>query len=440
MSSNSTTPKSGHKAAKPAKPYEGYPLFAHNNGSWAKKIRGDIRYFGPWADPQKALQLYLDQRDDLKAGREPRSRNPEGLTVAGLVNRFLTHKRALIASGELSKRHFRDLYDTCAELVEEVGKRFATDLTADDFRKLRSALSKGRPCESPKGRRKASKDRGLVSLSNHIQRIRSVFKFGFDEGLLENIPRYGHAFQRPSAENIEKARNKIRARDGLRMLEAAELRTVIDAVGQPLKAWILLGINCGFGQSDLSSLDRGALDLTNAWCNHPRPKTGAARRAKLWPETVKAIREALVVRPAPENPDDDALVFLTRYGRQLTRIREKVSAEETNGVPEITYVRVDCVSQEFTKLLTRLKLKRHGLNFYSLRHAFETIASDFLDQPAINLVMGHRDSSMAARYREKIADARLERVADLVHAWLWPKAEADAIAANASPAEGQAAG
>ena len=65
-----------------------------------------------------------------------------------------------------------------------------------------------------------------------------------------------------------------------------------------------------------------------------------------------------------------------------------------------------------------LELKRPGLNFYALRHTFETIAGESMDQVAVNHIMGHVDNSMAAAYRERISDDRLRAVVEMVRGWL----------------------
>ena len=54
-------------ASKPKK-----PLTLHASGQWCKKILGKIHYFG--RDYDKVLNRWLDEKDDLLAGRLPRSR------------------------------------------------------------------------------------------------------------------------------------------------------------------------------------------------------------------------------------------------------------------------------------------------------------------------------------------------------------------------------
>src|SRR5262245_11842658 len=127
---DSTTPA---PSAKPSKPYPDFPLTAHPAGYWCKKIRGKLSYFGPWNDPDGALQKYLAQRDDLHAGRTPREASGE-LTVKDLCNRLLNAKQALLDVGELAPRTWADYKEVCDTLVSHFGKtRLVADLGPDDF-------------------------------------------------------------------------------------------------------------------------------------------------------------------------------------------------------------------------------------------------------------------------------------------------------------------
>lgn len=165
---------------------------------------------------------------------------------------------------------------------------------------------------------------------------------------------------------------------------------------------ILLGINCGFGNADCGKLPKDALDLAGGWVNFPRPKTGIPRRCPLWPETVAALRDALARRPEPKDPALAGLVFVTKYG--------KAWAKDGYESP---------VSQEMAKLLRSLGLRRPGLNFYALRHGFETVGGESRDQVAVDAIMGHVRDDMASVYRERVSDERLKAVTDHVHAWLF---------------------
>jgi integrase len=329
--------------AKPAKPRPDFPLFPHASGQWAKKIRGKMHYFGLWADPDAALARYLEQKDDLHAGRTPRP-EPGALTLKDACNAYLNHKQALLDSGELANRSWVEYKGTADLLVNTFGKqRLVADLGPDDFARLRN---------------KMAERWGPARLSSVIQRIRSVFKYALDAGLIERPMRFGPGFARPSAKTLR----LHRARRGLRMFEADEIRRMLDAAGVPLRAMILLGVNCGYGNADVGTLPLVALDLDAGWVRYPRPKTGIDRRAPLWPETVQALREVLARRPAPKDPGAANLVFVTRY-----------------GAPWAKTIEANPVSKETRKLLDALGIDGNR-SFYALRHTFETIGGEAKDQ------------------------------------------------------------
>jgi hypothetical protein len=90
------------RKAKIGKPRPDFPLFPHATGRWAKKVRSKFHYFGKLADDpdgQVALNVWLDQKDALLAGRTPGTK-VQGLTTYELVNRFLEAKSETIEAGK----------------------------------------------------------------------------------------------------------------------------------------------------------------------------------------------------------------------------------------------------------------------------------------------------------------------------------------------------
>jgi integrase len=371
---------------KPAKPYADFPLFAHATGRWTKKIRGQMHYFGPWSDPDTALAKYLEQKDALHAGRKPREASV-GTTIKELCNKFLNAKRALVESGELTNRSWQDYKGAGDLIVSHFRKgRLVGDLDPEDFAALRA---------------KMARKWGPVTLGNAVQRIRVIFKFAWDNGLIDRPVRYGQGFKRPSRKVVR----IDRAKKGPKLFTAEEVQRLLAAAGTSMRAMILLGINGGFGNADCGHLPLSAVDLEAGMIDFPRPKTGIARRCPLWNETVQAIREALANRPDHKKEEHARLVFITKYGLPWA----KDSADQT-------------LAKEFGKLLRTLHINaRKGLGFYALRHTFRTVADESKDQPAVDFIMGHEVPHMSAVYRETISDARLRDVTDHVRAWLFPE-------------------
>ena len=425
MAKSTRTNRSGKSSTvKPPKPYPDFPLGPHPSGTWQKKIAGKLYYFGRWGKVvngkmerlpgdgwQEALALYQAQRDDLYAGRKPRvklvkgklTQEADGLTIKALCNQFLTSMlRRLEAGRKMSPRMFDEYRATTDRLVAKFGSnRLVSDLRPSDFEALGTELGK---------------QYGPVRLGNEIQKVRTVFKYGFDNELVDKPVRYGTEFKKPDKSEVR----KNRAANGKRMFEAVPLRTLISAADGQLKAMILLGINCGFGQTDCASLPIDAIDLEKGWITFPRPKTGVARRCPLWPETIEALKTAIAERPKPKGDNDANLVFITKYGKRWVRT---IVREQTEQGPKHTPV--DAVGLEFRKLLKARELNRVGLGFYAIRHTFRTIADATQDFPAARLIMGHADGSIDDVYREHIDDCRLRTVVDYVHTWLFPPAKGE---------------
>jgi integrase len=132
-------------------------------------------------------------------------------------------------------------------------------------------------------------------------------------------------------------------------------------------------------------------------------------------------------RPAPKEPADSDLVFLTIQGNRYVRISPTRADANKFAV-------VNTVTARFAALLKQLKINgRKRLGFYTLRHNFETVAGGSKDQVAVDSLMGHVDNSMAARYRENISDDRLRAVVDVVHDWLFDGTKAAQAEGSAAP-------
>jgi integrase len=442
--SNTAKKKSKQKSGKTErvqKPYKDFPLTPHRaTNRWCKKKKHSEKgnvfyYFGPLDDWQGALAKYehdwpyIVQEIDPPETAEDDSLSSQAIDLSSSGNvdigvacyKFLELKKSALKSGEITSRSYKDYHETCRRITAAFGKRkLVVSLTPDDFLKFRTSISEVRR---------------PVAIGNEIQRVRMVFKFCLDNDLIVSPVRFGQGFKKPSKRVLRLKRQKRDAIHGKRMFKATELRHILNALdgkvlenGEPtgesekipadpvMKAAVLAGANCGFGQSDIANLPKTALDFESGWVDYPRPNTGVERRCPLWPETAEALKVAIQVRPKAKNPDDENMVFLTKYENRWVRTSENEDPSKRSAI--------DSISRQFGKLLKKLNIDGQR-NFYCLRRGFETVAGGSLDQVVVNYVMGHIDNSMAAIYRQEISNERLQAATDHVHRWLWPPGVAE---------------
>ena len=375
---------------KPSKPYPEFPLFPHNNGQWCRKIRGKLYSFGKWDNPTAALQRHNNEYPFLKEGITPPD-SFEGWRVGDLVNEFLSVQEDRLRLGEIEQVTFDSLEYVGKLLVHYIPKhRAVASLAPTDFRKLRNAIVE-----------RFAPTNARVNMS----RIRSIFKFAYDEQLIDKPVVYGRGFDSPSKATIRKARNK----KPKKLFDPKQIKLLIEKASPALKAMILLACNTGMNNADLGNMEFRHIDLESGWLDYPRHKTGVERRAPLWPETVNALQEYVEVRKRPSQQYEES-VFITKARRKWGH----------SSLPS-----------EFRKLRKAVNLDDDGNDldpapiphgtFGYFRHTFETIAGGSRDQVAVNAIMGHVDDSMAAEYRESIDDDRLTAVTTHVRKWLYGK-------------------
>lgn len=121
--------------------------------------------------------MYLDQRDDLQAGRTPRQRGGDDLTVRDLLNHFLSAEEDAASTGQITARTFRDYRPTCNRVARVFGlSRLVNDLTAEDFGSLK---------------RKLGKSMQPSSMKIEMRRTRSIFRYGYNAALIDRPVRFG---------------------------------------------------------------------------------------------------------------------------------------------------------------------------------------------------------------------------------------------------------
>ena len=174
-----------------------------------RKVRGRLRYFGKWSDPQAALKKWHAQKADLLVGRVPRPVGPKELLLHSLLNAFLRAKKSLLEQGQIVERSWQDYLETCKRLARIFGRETAVShLGPEDFQRLRADIAK---------------NWGPTRIGNEIRRCRMPFRWGVDNGYIPHVPRYGEAMKRPSA----KVLRKHRSGKGKRMFDALQITAIL---------------------------------------------------------------------------------------------------------------------------------------------------------------------------------------------------------------------
>lgn len=388
-----------------AKHKDDFPLRLHATGRYYRKIGTKFHYFG--RDRDAALDQWTRDKDYLLAGKTP-PRKDDNPTIVELGNLFIDRCKRRVADGELSKRSVLDYQKTIERLVELLGKHCKpSNMAPMDFADLRDQLAE--PIKRTtaiqggiKGRTVTK--RSAITVTNDIRRIKAFLTWCHKTELIP-APRFGMEFKPASAKVVRRQRAKVGPRD----LSATDIRAILDKASLQLRPLVLLGINAGIGNLDLSEMrfkDIPAdLSKSDLFVDLPRTKTGADRRFWLWPETAAAIASYLAKRASPAGRTIEDRLFLTRMGLPWVRF-------DGDG-------RTDSIGTGFVS--ARVRAGVEAGTFYDLRRTFQTVAAESTDFPAVKLIMGHTPhaTDMSATYTQRISDERIKKVCQHVRSWLF---------------------
>jgi integrase len=383
---------------KPEKPHPDFPLFPHATGRWAKKVLGQLHYFGKWDDPQSALEQWLEDKDAILAGRKPRRNSGKALSVYDACNLYLDFIEDKVNGGRLAEHWYQDIKRTCEIVCETLGKNWSIEsLTIEDFAALGKRFflkpginEKGKPCMVPAS---------PVTAKSHIHRVRGMFNWLMKNGKVKSVPQFGSGFDAPEQAELDRHKRDKPAKYLTRQQIRALLRATKgdDPASQRMHAAILLAINTGCQNEDIETLRFRHIDWKGGWYIQPRKKSGKPRRAKLWRRTLAALNRMIGDRER----DPDAMVFVSKSG----------------GV----FRGRNCLAKEFPAFRDAAEIKTPGAGFQWLRHSFITEADQLADRVAVQISGGHAHRSITDNYVHRVYDQRLIAISKHVEQWLTGK-------------------
>lgn len=377
---------------------EGWPLTVHRNGQWCKKIRGRLHYFGPLHEPEKALQLYLGEREYLQAGIDPPSYH-DGITVAELCDKHMADAEDRLAAGKLARWSLKDFrFARRCFAAAGLERKPVECLTPMDFAALQQAIE--------------GMGLKLRTQKNAHLSIRTIINWGSEDGMgLYKRPHYGPRFVPPTVTEIEAEQEEA---GNLRFFDRELLLDVLRLADAKMQVAVLLGINCAFYPQDSEAITMDRLHLDEAIPHHDfrRVKTGQRRMGVLWPETVEAIRRYIAEARKPRITKERHLL-LTQHGRPYSK---KSSGKS--------------LSTLFDDLIDLAGEKITGASLGSLRHTCATVLDLARDQQITDLIMGHvagstpgsRKQSLQRRIYSQLNLGELDRLkaaAEVVRQWLY---------------------
>jgi integrase len=294
-------------------------------------------------------------------------------TIDGLVAAYLEHRK-LLADGRqiqlktymvekyrvanfLSFCHYKGL----SSLRDTLSPEFLGDYKA----KLLTAMGQGKASDS--------------HVHNNLRTLKACLQWAWDEELIEKLPRKIRDY----------ARIKMEAPKPL-FFTPEEVQTLYGKAAERTKLFILMGLNLGYTQVDIATLEHGMIDWSKGLVTRKRHKTGQPQQAKVWPLTLSLLRKFAT------NSKQHKLVLIGENGNPL--LVERLNEDQKP-------VKVDSIRLAFERLKAKTKINgRRGFKTFRKTGANQ-IAEHYQDSPhLVDLYLGHSEKTVRKHYTDRHFD------------------------------------
>lgn len=206
------------------------------------------------------------------------------------------------------------------------------------------------------------------TFNERVKTIRAFYSWLYGNYKLQNMPRKKSLFA------------NYQYRTTAKSIPMEDLKRIWAEANDRMKAYVCLGLNCGYYAIDISELRRA--DIVNGEIVKPRHKTQVLTRYKLWSVTATLIAKT-------QNGSGNGRLYVDeKTGKPLIRI-----TDSGKGMTNI-------IGAAFTCICRRLAM---CYSFSHLRDTAATAVNEKFGLAATDLFLGHVHAGQAVRYVDTAA-------------------------------------
>ena len=155
-----------------------------------------------------------------------------------------------------------------------------------------------------------------VSAKHVLRTVKACIKWGYKQEVIDAMPRV-----------LEDYAKITLPTPPLTFYSVDEIKAMYKVASPRVRLYMLLGLNLGYTQADIASLEHNMVDWTTNTVTRNRHKTGQPQIAKLWPITAKLLQAEMT------DPRKTPLMLLGENGNPLSVKRTRPTENLSRWTP-----------------------------------------------------------------------------------------------------------